>query len=180
MTPDSLIGSAIADFGKLQHDNSIAAVLGSVLLMFVVSCRSGGERAGPHQRRHRWALGRRAQSVLPEPRWTAGSTRTDSRPPTTLNTDRRLRMDWRLRGPSSAPAGQRITTSWDEPNAGWETWLIQTHFPDGGHSGGFMRFAEPSKDDQNRRRDGTLHLSRRRWPPIGSRTPRRPWRQRLI
>jgi len=49
--------------------------------------------------------------------------------------------------------------TWDGPAAGWESWLIQTHFPSGGHAGGFMRFAEPSEDDRNHDDGiGTLHL----------------------
>src|SRR5436190_14988465 len=49
--------------------------------------------------------------------------------------------------------------TWDGPAAGWESWLTQTHFPSGGHAGGFMRFAEPSEDDRNHDDGiGTLHL----------------------
>lgn len=55
--------------------------------------------------------------------------------------------------------------SWDEGLGGWESWLKSNHHRDGGVSGGFVRFAEPSRDDHNHDNGiGTLHLVKYLYP----------------
>jgi hypothetical protein len=55
--------------------------------------------------------------------------------------------------------------SFDDGLGGWDSWLKTTHFSDGGVSKGFMRFAEPSRDDHNHDNGiGTLHLVKYLYP----------------
>jgi hypothetical protein len=62
--------------------------------------------------------------------------------------------------------------SWEDGIGGWETWLKATHHPSGGPSGGYMNFAEPSKNDENHDDGiGTLHLIKFLYPgPMNSST----------
>jgi hypothetical protein len=53
--------------------------------------------------------------------------------------------------------------SWDENTGGWAGWGAKglEHHPSGGAAGGFVRFAEPSRDDPNHVDGvGTVHLSK--------------------
>ena len=55
--------------------------------------------------------------------------------------------------------------SWDSGTGGWETWLKATHSPSNGPVGGYVSFAEPSKDDHNHDDGiGTLHLVKFLYP----------------
>ncbi|PYV09463.1 MAG: hypothetical protein DMG07_23160, partial [Acidobacteria bacterium] len=55
--------------------------------------------------------------------------------------------------------------SWDEGLGGWQTWLRATHHTSGGPSGGYVNFAEPSKNDDNHDDGiGTLHLVKFLYP----------------
>lgn len=55
--------------------------------------------------------------------------------------------------------------SWDEGLGGWDSWLKSSHHRDGGVSGGFARFAEPSRNDHNHDNGiGTLHLVKYLYP----------------
>ena len=63
------------------------------------------------------------------------------------------------------PLPPRLTAyyheTWDEGLGGWYSWLKHQHFIDGGISGGYVRFAEPSRDDRNHDDGiGTLHLTK--------------------
>jgi hypothetical protein len=55
--------------------------------------------------------------------------------------------------------------SFDEGPGGWASWCKATHFKSGGAAGGFMRFAEPSRDDHNHDSGiGTVHLTKYLYP----------------
>ena len=147
-------------FLRLQGELMTTRISAILSLLFVLACRSGSEPARPSQRRPLSAPVPRARSASLERRSTAGSRRTVFPPPTTSNTGHRQRMDWPLPWPTFRLGWPPTTTrpGMDRATA-WETWLTRTHFPSGGHSGGFARFAEPSKDDRNHDDGiGTLHL----------------------
>jgi hypothetical protein len=55
--------------------------------------------------------------------------------------------------------------SFDDGMGGWDSWLKATHHKEGGVSRGFVRFAEPSRDDHNHDNGiGTLHLVKYLYP----------------
>jgi hypothetical protein len=55
--------------------------------------------------------------------------------------------------------------SWDDGFGGWDSWLKSSHHQEGGVSGGFVRFAEPSNHDHNHDNGiGTLHLVKYLYP----------------
>jgi len=59
--------------------------------------------------------------------------------------------------------------SWDESTGGWAGWGAKglEHHPRGGVSGGFVRYAEPSRDDPNHVGGiGTVHLVKYAYPGI--------------
>ncbi len=67
----------------------------------------------------------------------------------------------------AAPLPPRLAAyyreSWDQNTGGWAGWGAKglEHHPQGGASGGFVRFAEPSRDDPNHVGGiGTVHLSK--------------------
>ena len=54
--------------------------------------------------------------------------------------------------------------SWDGGMGGWDSWLNQSLFASGGPSGGYVRLAEPSRNDHNHDDGiGTLHLTKYLW-----------------
>src|SRR5438445_6388723 len=62
--------------------------------------------------------------------------------------------------------------TWDENLGGWGTWLKPTHFPTGGAVNGYIRLAEPSRDDHNHDNGiGTVHLTKYLYPGPLTGTP---------
>lgn len=54
--------------------------------------------------------------------------------------------------------------SWDDGMGGWDSWLNPSLSTSGGPSGGYVRLAEPSKNDHNHDDGiGTLHLTKYLW-----------------
>ena len=55
--------------------------------------------------------------------------------------------------------------SWDTGPGNWKSWGKSEHFAEGGASGGFLRCAEPSRDDHNHDESvGTVHLNKYFYP----------------